>query len=226
MKTSKSSLAHDDAIPHPPSFTQLRPALSSVRVLIVDDHAVMRGGLQAMLSLSRDIEEVATACGGEEALALCASFQPNVILMDLRMPGMDGQSAIRAICRSWPQIRIIVLTGNETIADMKLAKQNGAVGFLSKSAEPSMLLKVIATIAAGGTSFPTQVADPIHDTGITARELELLQQLARGLSNEEIGSALGITGQTVKGYLKLLFPKLGAANRAEAVNRAHQLNLI
>jgi len=226
MENSKTSSGYDDHEPQPHSTTDALIEFSKIRILIVDDHAVMRGGLEAMLSRASSIDQVATASGGEEALELCATFQPNVILMDLRMPGMDGQSAIQAITRSWPGIRIIVLTGNGTTADMRLARQNGALGFLSKSAEPAMLLKVIATVAAGGSSFPAQVAYPARDTGITPRELELLQHLARGLSNEEGGSALGITGQTVKGYLKFLFPKLGAANRAEAVNRAHQLNLI
>ncbi len=217
MTPQKTSPDHE---PENLSGTQLQ----EVRILIVDDHAVVRGGLEAMLSRSRSIAEVATATGGEEALALCDTFKPNVILMDLRMPGMDGQSAILAISRSWPEIRIIVLTGNETTADMRLAKQNGAVGFLSKSAEPAMLLKVIASIAGGGQSFPAQMATETPDAiDITPRELQLLQNLARGLTNEEIGVVMGITGQTVKGYLKWILPKLGVANRAEAVNRSHQL---
>lgn len=211
---------------NPPPAANRHEPLPNVRILIVDDHAVMRGGLQAMLSLSPEIAEVATASGGEEALAMCASFRPNVVLMDLRMPGMDGHSAIQAITGSWPEIRIIVLTGNDSVSDIKLAKQHGVMGFLCKSADPALLLRLISTVAAGGTSFPEQSSDPTQLIGITPRELEVLQHLSRGLSNEEIGSVIGITGQTVKGYLKMLFPKLGAANRAEAVNRAHELNLI
>lgn len=194
-----------------------------VRLLIVDDHAVVRGGLDAMLSAAPGIGQIATAHDGMEALKLCASFDPHVILLDVRMPGMDGHSAMQTIGEKWPHIRVIILTGNDTPADIKLARRHGAAGFLSKSEGPATLLRVIEKVSAGGTSFP-EVRD--SDCDLSPRELEVLRHLVRGLTNDDIGRALGVSGQTIKGHLKHIFPKLDAATRAEAVNRVHELGLV
>lgn len=203
------------------------PAATPIRLLIVDDHAVVLGGLEALLSAVPFIGEIATASSGDEALALCETFLPNLVLMDLRMPGMDGHSAIESITRMWPQIRIIVFSGNDSAPEIRLAKRNGAAGFMSKSSDPGMLLKLVEKVAAGGTGFPDQMPqlDP-QSCGLSARELEILRHLTRGFSNDEIGKTLFVSGQTIKGHLKHIFPKLGVATRAEAVNRAHELGLL
>lgn len=201
--------------------------ISNISLLIVDDHAVVRGGLEAMLSVIPGIDRITTAKDGEEAINLCATLQPDVILMDLRMPDMDGHSAMESIARSWPQIRVIVFTGNDTAAELKLAKRHGAAGFLSKSADPATLLRAIGKVAAGGTSFPEQLESQYpNGCNLSGRELEVLRHLVRGLTNDEMGRALFVSGQTIKGHLKHIFPKLGASTRAEAVNRAHELGLV
>jgi DNA-binding NarL/FixJ family response regulator len=198
-----------------------------IRLLIVDDHAVVRGGLEAMLSLDPTIERILTATSGAEALEISPTFDPHVVLLDLRMPGMDGHSVLESFSHRWPHIRVIVLTGNDSPAAAKLAKRQGAAGFISKSANPSILPRIIARVVAGGSHFPELDApSDAEDCGLSARELEVLQHLARGLTNDEIGRVLGVSGQTVKGHLKNIFPKLQAANRAEAATRAHELNLV
>jgi DNA-binding NarL/FixJ family response regulator len=229
MKTRRRKTPHSGrgSPARDPASKGMPPTTASLRLLIVDDHAVVRGGLEAMLAVAPGIERIATAGDGAEALKLCESFAPDVILLDLRMPGLDGHSTLEVLAREWPQVRVIMLTGNDTPAEVKLARRNGAAGFLSKSADPGTLLGVIEKVAAGGTHFPhTRAGSHPEDTGLSARELEVLQHLARGLTNEDIGLALGVSGQTIKGHLKLIFPKLAVATRAEAVTRAHELGLV
>lgn len=199
----------------------------NISLLIVDDHAVVRGGLDAMLAAEDGIARITTAGDGAEALRLYESSPPNILLLDLRMPGMDGHSTLEVLTRQWPQVRVIMFTGCETPADVKLARCLGAARFCSKSADPATLLGVIKAVAAGGTCFPpTQAGVHPEDTGLSARELEVLRHLVRGLTNDDIGRVLGISGQTVKGHVKLMFPKLAVATRAEAVTRAHELGLV
>ena len=223
-KTPQSG--HGD-VPLDPASKGMLSAVANIRLLIVDDHAVVRGGLEAMLRAAAGIEQIATAADGHAALKLCATFLPHVILLDLRMPVMDGRSTLEVLTRDWPQVRVIVLTGNDTSAEVKLARRNGAAGFLSKSADPSTVLSAIQNVAAGGTHFSDATrGQSSGDTGLSSRELEVLQHLVRGLTNDEIGSVLGVSGQTIKGHLKHVFPKLDVATRAEAVNRAHELGLV
>ena len=229
MKPPRKKTPHSGrgATSHDHASKYMQPTLECLRLLIVDDHAVVRGGLEAMLSASPVIGRIATAADGGEALRMCASFEPHVILMDLRMPGMDGHGAMEILAREWPQVRVIMLTGNDTPAEVKLARRNGAAGFLSKSADPVTVLSVIGKVAAGGTHFPVAAHDAHPaDIGLSARELEVLQHLARGLTNDDIGTALGVSGQTIKGHLKHIFAKLQAASRAEAVTRAHEMRLV
>ncbi len=209
------------------SSKDVPPAVAPIRLLLVDDHAVVRGGLEAMLSVAPGIGRIATATNGLEALRVCASFDPHIVLLDLRMPGMDGYSALETIGQKWPHIRVVILTGNDTPANARLAKRVGAAGFLSKSADPATVLRVIREVAAGATHFPDiQEGEHAEDAGLSARELEVLRHLVRGLTNDEIGRVLGVSGQTIKGHLKHVFPKLDAASRAEAVTRAHELGLV
>lgn len=215
------------AVPSPAEGAGVSSSTDSLRLLIVDDHAVVRGGLEAMLAIAPGIGRIATAADGAQAMQLCASFLPHVILLDLRMPGMDGHSTLEAIVARWPQQRVIILTGNDSASDMKLAQRHGAAGFLSKSAEPATVLSAIKKVAAGGAYFPAVRESSSADCcGLSARELEVVRHLVRGLTNDDIGRALGVSGQTIKGHLKQIFPKLDAASRAEAVSRAHELGLV
>jgi DNA-binding NarL/FixJ family response regulator len=198
---------------------------TALRILIVDDHVVVCGGLEAMLSC---LGRVAIATDGAEALRLCAAFDPHVVLLDLKMPGLHGYDTLSVITREWPRIRVLILTGEEHPSEATLARQRGAAGFLRKIDSPATLLHAVQTVAAGGEHFPktSEPAGIASEEGPTAREVEALWNLARGLSNDEIGQGLGIAAETVKVHLRNLFPKLQAANRTEVVTRAHEWRLL
>jgi DNA-binding NarL/FixJ family response regulator len=198
---------------------------TSLRILIVDDHLVVCGALEAMLSC---LGQVAIASDGAEALQLCATFDPHVVLLDLHMPGLHGYDTLAVISRGWPHIRVVILTGEDHPLEVTLSRQRGAAGFVRKTDSPATLLQAVKTVVAGGEHFP-KTAGAVGSTGVeglTARELEVLRNLARGLTNDEIGRVLGIASETVKVHLRNLFPKLQAANRTEAVARAHELRLL
>lgn len=218
MNPSSSHQSHPEG--SAPSKT-----LPNIRILIVDDHTVVLGGLQGMLSAVPGILKITTANDGEAALRECARFKPHVVILDLRMPVMDGHRTLQAIVKSWPDCRVIIFTGNDSLAEMKLAKRNGAAGFLSKSADPSALLTAIQKVAAGGMSFPaTDLSE--NSCGLSPRELEVLHYLAKGLTNDEIGTALFVSCETIKVHLKHIFAKLGVSTRTEAVTQFHQQGFI
>jgi DNA-binding NarL/FixJ family response regulator len=209
-----------------PSLISMNPQ-NPLRLLIIDDHAVVREGLEAMLGVSPCFERIATAASTEDALPLCESLRPHVVLLDLRMPGSDGFNALEIIHERWVGIRVLVLSASATAAEVKLARRNGAAGYLSKSADRATLLEAIQIVAAGGLVFSP---DPEPASGsclaLSARELEVLRHLGRGLSREELGQALGISAETVKSHIKAIFHKLGAADRAEAIARAYEFGLL
>lgn len=193
----------------------------AIRVLIVDDHAVVRTGLESLLGILPGVDKVATAGTAAEALELCASFHPHVVLLDLRMPDMDGLTLLQSIRQEWPYMRAIIFTGVENPMQAAIARKHGAAGYVNKCDSPERLLAALEAVAGGGIFFPDD-----SDGALTVREIEVLREASRGRTNEEIGRILGIAGQTVKGHLRNIFPKLQAANRAEAVARAHELGLL
>ncbi len=195
-------------------------------LLIVDDHAVVREGLEAMLACAPGISRIVTAASVAAALQACTAAAPAVILLDLRMPGADGFSALDAILPRWPAVRIIMLSASATAAEVALARRNGAAGYLSKTADRATLLHAIRQVAAGGTFFVADPQAPAEDPHLSARELEVLHHLGRGLSNDDLGQALGISGETIKSHTKAIFTKLRVAGRAEAVARAYELGLM
>jgi DNA-binding NarL/FixJ family response regulator len=198
-----------------------------LRLLIVDDHAVVREGLEAMLGIDPCFERIATAGSTEEALPYCEEFRPHVILLDLKMPGSDGFNALEIIRQRWPDIRVLILSASATAAEVKLARRNGAAGYLGKSSDRATLLKAIRSAAGGATVFPVDPApEPSEGPALSARELEVLRHLGRGLSSQDLGRVLGISGETVKSHIKAIFHKLEVADRAEAVARAYELGLI
>ena len=198
-----------------------------LRLLIIDDHAVVREGLEAMLGADPGIGRIATAASTEEALPFCETLRPHVVLLDLRMPGSDGFNALDIIHQRWPEIHVLILSASATVAEVQLARRNGAAGYLSKSADRATLMNAIRTVAAGGLIFchPAELST-VSSVTLSARELEVLRHLGRGLSNQQLGQALGISPETVKSHVKSIFHKLDATDRAEAISRAYEFGLL
>ncbi len=226
MKAARKSPRAGDGGNHPALPEKSVHHQSGLSLLIVDDHAVVREGLEAMLGTDPRISAIATAENSREAVKRCTATRPDVVLMDQRMPGDDGFSTLRTLLERWPGLRVLMLSSSATQAEVRIAKRDGAVGYLSKSADRKTLLSAICKVAAGGTVFPTEESSEDVLKSITGRELEVLQHMGRGLTRVEIGGVLGISEQTVKSHLKAIFAKLGAADRAEAVARCYELGLL
>lgn len=198
-----------------------------LRLLIVDDHAVVREGLEAMLGLDSGIGQIAMATNQAETEECCASFIPDVVLLDVRMPHTDGFSVLQSILRRWPTLRVIMLSASALPSEVKLARQYGAVGYLPKSAGRKSLLSAIYQISQGMNCFQTaQPEATLELNSLSARELEVLIHLGRGLSNEDIGRVLSVSAETIKSHLKAIFSKLEVGGRTEAVTRAYELGLL
>jgi DNA-binding NarL/FixJ family response regulator len=203
------------------------------RVLVVDDHPVVRGGVVGWLAAQPDLEVVGEAGDGLEALALVASLEPDVVLMDLRMPRMDGVAATERIAASHPAVRVLVLTTYDTDADIVRAVEAGATGYLLKDTPLPQLADAVRAAARGETVLAPPVAArlvsrlraPAVDAP-TARELEVLAGVARGLTNAEIGRELFIGEATVKTHLLRVFVKLGVDDRTRAVLVAVERGLL
>ncbi|MFG2776757.1 response regulator [Streptomyces prunicolor] len=203
-----------------------------VRLLLCDDHAVVRAGLRALLSSADGIEVVGEAGSGEEALALAARVRPDVVLMDLQLgDGMDGVTATRKLTAG-DGPRVLVLTMFDTDADITRAVEAGATGYLLKAERPEELFTAIHSAASGRTALSAPVADRLmarmrspHPT-LSEREREILGQLARGLGNREIARALFISEATVKTHLGRIYGKLGVETRSGAVAVAKERRLL
>jgi DNA-binding NarL/FixJ family response regulator len=202
----------------------------SIRVLVADDHPVVRTGLAAVLGQQPDLTLVAEAENGERAVALYREHRPDVCLMDLRMPVLDGVGAIRAITGEFPDARILALTTYEGDADIRRALDAGAMGYLLKDMLLTDLIRAIHSAHRGERVIPSAVAVRLAEfperSELTERELEVLQFVARGLSNKQVARAIGRTDETVKIHLKNMFAKLGVADRTEAVTVAIARGLI
>lgn len=202
----------------------------TIRVLIVDDHPVVRVGLRALIAVEADLELVAEAADGAEAVALHAAHAPDVTVMDLRMPTMDGTAAIRAIRAASPTARIVALTTYDGDADIYRALDAGACGYLIKDTIGRELVDTIRAAAAGRRVIPPAVAGRLAEftprADLTAREVEVLRFAAKGLRNKEIARVIGRTEETVKMHLKHVLAKLGVADRTEAVTLALQRGII
>nr|WP_042190661.1 response regulator transcription factor [Kibdelosporangium sp. MJ126-NF4]CEL19499.1 two component transcriptional regulator, LuxR family [Kibdelosporangium sp. MJ126-NF4]CTQ94702.1 two component transcriptional regulator, LuxR family [Kibdelosporangium sp. MJ126-NF4] len=198
-----------------------------IRVILVDDHPVVREGLRGMLEAEPDLTVVGEAGSGEEAVALAASARPDVILMDLRMPGLDGAGATEKIMSAGTGSRVIVLTTYETDADILRAVEAGATGYLLKDASRAELAGAIRAATRGETVLAPSVAgrlmrrirQPAQQT-LTAREIQVLRLVAKGQTNAEIGASLHISETTVKTHLLRVFNKLGVSDRTAAVTTA------
>jgi two-component system NarL family response regulator len=199
-------------------------------VLIADDHVTVREGLAAIVGRQSDMEVAGEVANGQAAVDLWRERRPDVTLMDLRMPVMDGAVAIGEIRRIEPSARIIVLTTFDTDNDISRAIRAGAKGYLLKDAERDELLGCIRRVHAGETCIPTalvaKLAAGMSTESLTTRELDVLRMLAAGKSNKEIALRLSITETTVKSHLRSIFTKLGVLSRTEAVTVASRRGLV
>ena len=217
--------------------------MSTVRVMVVDDQLMVRAGLSAIVDAEDDLEVVGEAADGEAALELAARVAPDVVLMDIRMPGRDGLTATARLTAAPDPPRVLVLTTFHQDAYVFQALQAGAAGFLLKDAEPAELVAAVRVVAAGdamlspvvtrrlidafaaGTVAGPAVPDP-RLAALTPRERDVLAGVAAGWSNAEIGARLGIATGTVKAHVNALLPKLGVRSRVQATIAAYDLGVV
>jgi len=212
--------------------------VSTTRVLIADDHALFRYGLKAMLASGENLETVGEASTGEEAVRLAAELRPDVILMDIQMPGLNGIEATRRILKSNPEVGIVVVTMFEEDDSVFAAMRAGARGYVLKGADAGEVLKVVKAVAEGEAHFGPDIARRL--TGffaapkprsseafpeLTSREAEVLDLIARGMSNHDIAQHLYLSQKTVRNHISNIFLKLQVADRAQAIVRAREAGL-
>jgi two-component system NarL family response regulator len=201
-----------------------------MRLLLIDDHFVVRSGLSASLSLEPDIEIVAEADSGEQALSAYTTHLPDIVLMDLQLPGISGIEATIKILAAHPSARILIFSTFARDEEIHRALRAGALGYLQKSASRPDLLKAIRTVAAGRQSLPPDIAARLQERltrpDITPRELEILTLVTRGNANKEIAATLGIAEDTVKQHVSRILQKLNVNDRAQATAEAIRLGLL
>ncbi len=207
--------------------------MNPIRLLIVDDHPVVRDGLRGMFSGDANYAVVGEAADGAAAVALAERLRPDVILMDLHMPGMDGVSAIRELMKFDAPPRVLVLTTYDQENDVLPAIEAGATGYLLKDAPRDELMRAVRAVAEGKTVLSSSVAGKlVHQVrspqreALSHREMEILRLVANGATNREIARSLFISEATVKTHLLHIYEKLGVADRAAAVNAAYQRGLL
>ena len=209
-----------------------------VSVLVVDDHPVFREGFAALLASIDEVDVVGTAATGEEALARVAELRPQVVVMDVQMPVLDGVEATRRLTAEDPEVGVVVLTMSEDDATLFEAVRAGARGYLLKGAEPDEVVRAITTVAAGGVVFGAVLAARIAQffarpqqqesspfPSLSPRELEVLDLVAAGMSNAQIAARLFLSQKTVRNHVHAVLGKLQAADRAEVIVRGRDAGL-
>lgn len=221
------------------------PNQKRIRLILADDHAVVRAGTRQLLERQPDLDIVGEASDGEEAVRLAHELQPDVVVMDVRMPKLSGVEATRRIKQECSEVRVLVLTAHDDDEYVFALLQAGANGYLLKTAEFEELVKAIHTVAAGQSALAPEVtgkvvaqftsgkslADVVNNSedqydGLTERELSILRLVGQGLSNKQIGKQLFISDRTVQAHLSNIFSKLGVSSRTEAVMHAVRKNWI
>ena len=211
----------------------------TIRILVADDHAVVREGLRAVLGSEPDMEVVGEAATGKEVLERAAELRPNVILMDIQMPGINGIEATRRILDASPKVGVVVLTMFEDDESVFSAMRAGARGYVLKGAHPSEILKVLRAVAAGEAYFGPEIARRLMNffstpkppspaeafPELTAREREILDLIARGHNNAAIARRLFVSSKTVGNHISHIFTKLQVADRAQAIIRAREAGM-
>lgn len=196
----------------------------NIRLLVVDDHFVVRSGVVASLALEDDLEVVAEAETGEQALAIYREKQPDVVIMDLRLPGKNGIETTAELIKAFPAAKVLIFTTYDGDEDIYRATQAGAFGYLLKSSPRAELLTAVRALAKGERFMPSAIsarlAARVAGPDLSPRELEILQLIGRGLSNKEIGAQLFISEDTVKRHISNLFVKLKVNDRAQATAEA------
>lgn len=208
----------------------MKPTSARIRLMIVDDHSMVRMGFATLLGAEPTFEVVAEAEDADQAVALFRKRQPDITLMDVRMPGDSGLTALNRIRAEFPSARIIMLTTYDLESPILQALEAGAAGYLLKSIKRDDLIVAVRRVHQGETCFPTAISRNAAELGqinrLTPREHETLDLLRRGLSNKDIGLVLGVTENTAKAHVKSLFLKLNVADRAEAVAAAFERGLL
>lgn len=201
-----------------------------VRIVVADDHFIVRMGLVALINTEPGLRVVGEADDGEQAIALFEKLRPELVLLDVRMPGKTGHEATRLIRRVAPEARVLMLSAFDGDEDIHAALEAGAQGYVLKSSTGEELIPAIHAVAAGKRWIPREVATRLRERNgyepLTARELEVLGHLARGLANKEIAEALQISEYTTKDHLKSILAKLRVADRTQAVTAALQRGIL
>jgi len=201
-----------------------------IRVMVVEDHILIRMGLMTISEIEPDITIVAQAEDGEEAAAMFRKHRPNVVIMDLRLPGMSGIETIAALRKEFGDIPILVLSSYSSDGDISRAIQASASGYLLKDMPIKRLVEAIRAVHAGQQYFPAEIAsrlpEQLRQSKLTPRELRVLQKIAEGKSNKEVGNELGIVEGTVKIHVTNILNKLHAADRTQAVTTAIKRGLL
>lgn len=202
----------------------------AIKILIADDHTVVRTGLRTILGLQKGFKVVGEAIDGEDAVAAVGKLHPDVVIMDLMMPVMDGVRATEAIIQNHPETRIVILTTYTSSDDISRALSSGALGALAKTANNAELVAAIRSVVQGKQYISPEIAQTLEDDPptreLTAKQLDILHAVTRGLTNDEIANMLEISPNSVKKQLKSIFAKLGVATRAEAATIALRKHLL
>ncbi len=199
------------------------------RIVIADDHPLMLDGTRGAVERCEDFEIVGEAHSGSAVLPVVGRTDPDVVLLDMRMPGMDGLTCLERIRQKHPQVKVVMLSAFNEPEQITAAFKRGASGYIVKSVNPLDLPAALRQIIDGTVYHALGLTDddePARGTGLTDRELGILKAVARGLSNQAIGKELWVTEQTVKFHLTNIYRKLGVANRTEAARHAHQHSLV
>jgi NarL family two-component system response regulator LiaR len=210
------------------------PASQPIRVMLVDDHTMVRRGLATFLKIFDDLQLVGEADSGEAAIQLCADVQPDVVLMDMLLPEMDGAASTRVIRQRFPEVQVIALTSFKTGELVRSALEAGAIGYLLKDISADELVDAIRAAHAGRATLSPEVAQSLVEAAnqpppglsLTVRELEVLGLMGEGLNNTQIAGKLTVSPSTIKSHVSNILSKLGVASRTEAVTLALRNHII